>query len=277
MEKWLVISNCQTYGLANSIQAQVSDAIVEGVDVLMFQSDRKAFSRKSKQVDKLFISREIRDILVPFGLSEEKPWIDLPMFTFKAYHPDLTYLNCNEKWVDGPTNHYHSAIVYACFKAGLNEVDTLKCFNGNFFERCGYMGLWQAERDRLVEEVSRTGVDISVPIRRWGREEAFMYSINHPKIRVLQDISTELIRLQGRVPVIGVTPHDNLASGPHFAVYPEIAESLGVAGTYVFKNAENYRSFGLKEFIQQSFAVYARLDAAKVAPHQHIDYIVSQL
>nr|WP_086494336.1 WcbI family polysaccharide biosynthesis putative acetyltransferase [Novosphingobium panipatense] len=199
------------------------------------------------------------------------------MFTFRAYHPDLTYLKHNDSLVDGPTNHYHSAIVYACFKAGLDQADTLKRFNGGFFERCGYLGLWQSERDRLVEEVNTTGVDIAASIRRWGREDAFMYSINHPKIRVLRDIASQLIKRQGRKPIPGISPHDNLASGPHFAVYPEIAESLGVKGEYVFKNVDSYRPFGLEQFVHQSFDVYAGLDPQGMMPHQHIDHVMAQL
>lgn len=277
MDNWLIVSNCQTYGLANNLQAQLSDVTVEGLDVLLFSAQPEASISKVEAADKLFIPREIRETLLPLGLPEDKSWVDLPMFTFRAYHPDLTYLKHNDSLVDGPTNHYHSAIVYACFKAGLDQADTLKRFNGGFFERCGYLGLWQSERDRLVEEVNTTGVDIAASIRRWGREDAFMYSINHPKIRVLRDIASQLIKRQGRKPIPGISPHDNLASGPHFAVYPEIAESLGVKGEYVFKSVDSYRPFGLEQFVHQSFDVYAGLDPQGMMPHQHIDHVLAQL
>ncbi|GFM31478.1 uncharacterized protein PY1_contig-18-16 [Novosphingobium sp. PY1] len=275
MDNWLVISNCQTYGFANCLQAQVSDALVNGVDVLLFTSDPETYASKVHEADILFISAEIREALIPLGMAEDKPWVDLPMFTFRAYHPDLTYIKHGGDLVSGPTNHYHSAIAFACFKAGLSESDTLRHFNRDFFDSCGYFGIWSAERDRLVSEVLKTGVDISEPIRRWGRESAFMYSINHPKIRVLYDISTELIKLQGKKPVSGVMPHDNLTSGPHFSVYPEIAETLGVTGSYVFKDHESYRPFNLEHFIYGSFDVYRKYDPDGFEPHQHVDHIAS--
>ncbi|GEM_PF-5335466 len=45
MDNWLIVSNCQTYGLANNLQAQLSDVTVEGLDVLLFSAQPEASIR----------------------------------------------------------------------------------------------------------------------------------------------------------------------------------------------------------------------------------------
>nr|WP_086494266.1 hypothetical protein [Novosphingobium panipatense] len=79
MDNWLIVSNCQTYGLANNLQAQLSDVTVEGLDVLLFSAQPEASISKVEAADKLFIPREIRETLLPLGLPEDKSWVDLPM------------------------------------------------------------------------------------------------------------------------------------------------------------------------------------------------------
>ena len=277
MDNWIIVSNCQTYGLANTLQAQTDGVKVEGIDILLFQSSPEFYLNKIEQSDRLLISRDMRNVLIDAGLSDDKPWTEVPAFIFRAYHPDLTYIKCRGVPLDGAVNHYHSAIVYACFKAGMDEHEAVKRFNGDLFERCGYLDLWLDERDRLVRDMAGIGIDIAAPIRRWGRGDSFMYSINHPKIRVLRDIARELIRNAGLHTIDGVEAHDNLASGPHFAVYPEIAESLGVSGGYVFKNADSYRPFGLEEFVHRSYASYSAINLDDVEHHPHVEYILSIL
>ena len=62
----------------------------------------------------------------------------------------------------------------------------------------------------------------------------------------------------------GVAPHDNLLNGPIFPIYPEIAESLSVPGSYAFKVPGDYRLIDLKQFIIGSFEAYRKHDPAKL-------------
>jgi hypothetical protein len=280
MEQWLVISNCQTFGLANCLQAQASDVLVTGVDTLLFNSDPERFNGEMERYSTLFIADGVKQELTSARIDAIPEHVPLPMFTCRAFHPDLVYLLQDERPVTGPAGDYHSAIAYACFLAGMSVADTLGRFTGSLLERCGYMGMWLPERDRLVKELAGFGLDIGLPIRTWGRKGAFMYSINHPRIHVLHDIAAELLRARDRTPFPdGIVPHDNLATGAGFAVYPEIGEALGVAGSYAFKDVGSYRPIDLASFVTGCFESYARFAPGSIKPHpqfrQQLDYIAA--
>ena len=265
MERWIVISNCQTFGLANSLQVQADDIEVVGVDTYLFNSDPDRYNEELSQSSLLICANGVESYMPRADFTRAAARRVVPTISIRAYHPDLVYLSHNDKLVDGPSSDYHSAIVFAAFTKGMTVHDTQLLFNGKFYERCGYFDLWLHERDRQIQDFKEYGLDISIPIRRWGRNQAFMYSINHPRIVCLYDIATEILRLTGRSPKIGdLIPSDNLAIGAYFPVYPEIAENLGVKGNYRFKPIGTYRSIGLSEYISNCFSVYERLPKGEI-------------
>ena len=94
-----------------------------------------------------------------------------------------------------------------------------------------------------------------------------MYSINHPRMVVTWGLARLVAkRLAGQPPVLpDYLPHDYLASGAVFPVYPEVAESLGIqGGSYRFKPQSSYRTLGLREFIAGSYEVYKQAGRGNV-------------
>lgn len=258
-ERWLVIANCQTLGLANSLQSLVPDVEVTGMYPHSFNNAPLRNNRTLAQYDRLFISPGIEKMIPRARLERIKQHTMLPWFSFRAYHPDLVYAQCGGVTFKSPADDYHSGIALAAYRKGMSLADTRELYRGRTFEICGLFGWWQSERDRIVDHLHQIGIDITHQIRRWGDNDAFMYSTNHPKIRVLFDLAKELVKSIGREPLANVTmPHDNLAYAGGFAVYPEIGESLGVPGSYIFKTYDTYRQFGLDEFLAGSFAMYDR-------------------
>lgn len=261
-ERWLVVSNCQTHGFANSLQAFVPDVEVVPLYPHTFNRRPIAMNRILAGFDRLFISPGIEEMMPKARLDRVPIHTPLPWFGFRAYHPDLVYVEAQGNRIKSPADDYHSGIALAAYRKGMSLADTRRLFRLRTYEECGFLGWWEAERDRIVQHVAQTGVDISSRILRWGRHDAFMYSVNHPKIRVLFDIAQELVRSTGRDPQRGVTmPHDNLALASGYAVYPEIGESLGVTGAYLFKTYDTYRQFGLDEFLAGCFSIYDRYPA----------------
>jgi len=269
MEKWLVISACQAIGLGNCIQSLVSDVIVTGLDIALFNSDPKRFGNEMRSYSKLFLNPGVAHLLPPGEIDKIPDRVAVPAVFFRPYHPDLVYLECDGKVLRGPQGDYHSAIAYGCFSKGMSVSDTLRYFNGSFYERCGYMSLWIPERERLIGEMAASGIDIADPLRCWGRNRAFMHSSNHPHIHVLHDIARELVRMQDRTPVAGgIIPHDNLQLAECFAVYPEIGETLGIEGSYIFKG-DTYRPVDLIEFVTKSFEIYGSFPQGSIVPYAH--------
>ena len=150
---------------------------------------------------------------------------------------------------------YCSGIALAACRKALSLANTRRLFIGLTSEKCGLFGCWQVARDRMIAHLDQIRIDIATPIRRWGLYGAFMYSNKHPKIRVLFDITKQLVRRTGReFQESSTMPHDNLAFAGGFA----IGESPDVPGADLFKTFDTYRQFGLEEFLAGSFAICER-------------------
>lgn len=267
VERWLVMSNCQTVGLANCLQAQAPDLDVVPLDPGQFRAQRWRANARMRGFDRLLIYPAIRSEVPTAKLDRIGRHVPLPIITFRGYHPDLIYLYKRGRPLGGPVGHYHSAIAFACYLHGIGPKETLAYFNGAFFERCGYGDVWSRERDRLIAEFAAVGLDIRPYFRDWGRTSAFMYSYNHPRIRPLYDMASALLESAGLPPHRSdLIPHDNLANSAIFAVYPEIGENCGVPGGYEFRAAGNYRAMNLEEYIARCFALYATLRTSDVVP-----------
>ena len=266
-ERWLVMSNCQTVGLANCLQAQAPDLAITAMDPGKFKARPWLANRRMRGFDRLLVYPAIRQEVPKAKLDRIGVHVELPIITFRGYHPDLIYIFNRDKPLTGPISHYHSAIAFACFQQGLSATEALARFTGPFFERCGYLDIWAAERDRLVAEFDAVRIDIRPYFRSWGRRTAFMYSYNHPRIEPLYDMASALLQSQGRAPRRSdLIPHDNLANSAIFAVYPEIGEALGVQGGYEFRSPGTYRAIERKEYVERCFALYASLPADDLRP-----------
>ena len=92
-----------------------------------------------------------------------------------------------------------------------------------------------------------------------------MYAHNHPRITVVRDIARAVLARAGIEAEYGdALPADNLANGPVYPVYPEIAERLGVEGSLLFKTGGRYRFLRLPDFIEASFTAYREAGALSI-------------
>lgn len=277
-ERWLVISNCQTHGYANSLQSLAPEVEVFPLYAHTFLKKQSLHNKMMSSFDRLFISKGIERLIPRAKLDLIPQHVQLPWFGFRAYHPDLVYVQDSEgNRVKGPADDYHSALVLAAYAKGLRQADVVKLFRRDVFQACGYFELWEPERDRVSAHVAEAGIDISGSWGSWGKHDAFMYSINHPKIRVLHGISRKILTSIGLNPQQGaLLPADNLAYASGFAIYPEIGENLGVDGAYLFKTYDTYRQFGLEEFIAGCFHVYDTFAAGSLRPVQEFEFVVER-
>lgn len=272
------MSNCQTVGLANCLQAQTSEIEVVALDPGKFNKQRWRANARMAGFDRLLLYPAIRAEVPRAKLDRIVRHVALPIITFRGYHPDLIYLFNRGKPLSGPVSHYHSAIAFACFLQGIGPVDAQGYFTGAFYERCGYLGMWAGERNRLLAEFAAAGLDIGRYFAGWGRGTAFMYSYNHPRIRPIYDMASALLQAQGLSPRRSdLVPQDNLAGSAVFAVYPEIGEALGVQGQYEFRTGRDYRALDLTDYIARCHALYATMPAGDLEPfpefRQQVEHI----
>lgn len=190
-----------------------------------------------------------------------------PRIEFTAYHPDLVYLlnTASGGVLKSVVGDYHSALAFLCYSIGLNVEQTVARFNERIFARLGYFAhsLWVSSEQNLLNSARAAGLPIERYFRSWVRRGCFMYSVNHPKLFVLADLTS------GALASCGVTSDsqlceyyvpDDLKLGAIWPVYPEIAARFGLPGSYLFKStssADRTSSyFDLREFVQASFDCY---------------------
>ena len=259
MRSWLVISNCQTLGLANSLALQNPSVVVQPIDSVAYARDKAKLDRQLGKYEFVFVNDQLYGDR-PNSFSSAPNVIVVPHIVFDGYHPDLAYVRVeNGGYLQSPLGGYHSVICLVAFQAGLSEDEACRLYNATTYEALGYLDDWSASTERLRSDFGRFGYDIEKLIRKWSLRDSFMYSFNHPKIRCLFDLATLASGKAGYTPAVDdMIPNDNLAASAIFPVYAEIAEHLGVPGSYRFKKVGDLRTLDLKQFVAGSFASYRK-------------------
>jgi Polysaccharide biosynthesis enzyme WcbI len=257
-KRWLVIFNCQSSGLGNSLSLLCPQADIDICDLVRFRADADHWKTKISDYDHLIVIPEIqKQGIMDFSSLPNVTWV--PGVYFRGFHPDLSYVTCGATQVKGPLDDYHSIIIFAAFKQGLDEVQTRRLFAHDFYEKAGFFSIWEAERNALFERFESYGINIRANFVGWMRNGGFMHSINHARINVVYDIATIVAKklVDGAIVEGGIIPHDHLKLGPIYPIFPEIAERYAAGrGSYQFKPSGGYKLLNLNEFIDASFEVY---------------------
>lgn len=264
MEKWLLVSNCQQFGLANCLRSQAQVHV-----------DSYAFVTFQKQIEQIKIEDYDRIVVAPqylqtsaFDFGSRSNVLTVPHMYFDAYHPDLCYLRAQDcASIKGPTGDYHSLIAFSGFRLGMSVDQVVEYYSEQSYKSLGWLEFWASSKRNLLKRFSEFGYDLMPFFSEWGREDAFMHTVNHPKIRCLSDIASLILEKSGTGSCCrSITPHDNLINGAIFPIYPEIGLPLGVEGSYFFKRPNEYSLIDLRQYLSESFDVYQSSLGAEVYP-----------
>lgn len=255
MQKWLLVTNCQQFGLANCLRLY-GQIEMDAYAIVTFRKKVKEINISS--YDRVVVSPQIFNTST-FDFSKNPNVIILPFIYFDAYHPDLCYLHINDgESLKGPIGDYHSIIAICSFHLGLDANRALGFYSESHYRDLGWFNLWESSKKRLLDTFSQFDWDISKLFLEWGREDEFMYTCNHPKIRCLRDLAICVLKKAGITPLeSNVLPHDNLLNGAIYPVYPEIGTRLGISGNYFYKPPNCYQFITLNDFVKESFNVYS--------------------
>ena len=262
--RWLLVYNCVHLGLQNCLGLLHSDLQVDATDFGTFEKNFDSYRGKLNHYDLIITAPHfVQNPCVDFNTVGKL--VTLPLTAFEAYHPDLCYIFVDGQVLRGPMFDYHSKIITAAYRRGIPEHQVKALFNAHNFERFGYFGIWDASKKQYLDSYAASGVDLSDCFAGWSREGVFMHSVNHPAIRVVNDIARKLLAIGGLEATRSeLLPHDNLMNAPVFPVYDEIAEALSVRGSYLFKPHQQYRFMDLDEFIAGSYQVLSQHAPEKV-------------
>lgn len=221
-----VVANCQGEGIAAALRA-----LNPGFDARFVMITD--INNESVNLDDLFRDNDAviaqRGSLENYTKQFTKPIYTFPNISFDGYHPDIIFLRGKMKGEDkvqaviSDMVIYHSAIAFFGYHYGMSIDETLSHYNHYVMSRLGYADRWNQARDALLAEGEAAGMPLSAELHRWAAQGSFMYSNNHPHIRVLVDIARRIMA-QMNVPVINqnVTDYlpDALKAMPVWPIYP---------------------------------------------------------
>lgn len=144
-ERWLVVSNCNRIGIANSLKV-----LRPGAQVSAFHIHALKGAVQKGEVDVSSFSRMLAhpEIFTVFPPSKEllKHAYVVPGLFFGGYHPDMCYVRDGTGPVRGAVGDYHSAICLAAYKAGLTIDETPDLFCHTTYSASGYYDAWAWDR-----------------------------------------------------------------------------------------------------------------------------------
>ena len=255
-QRWLLVYNCQVMGLANCLNLLCDQIEVEYYDPAGFRASSSALLTRMGEFDRILVAPQFEAELAAHVEVCPAAWV-VPTITFDAYHPDICYLMEGEKALKGPMGDYHSLIAYAAFRSGCTMQEARTLYREAVYAELGYLDRWDRARTTLLDAFRHRGFPLEARHVGWSRGEPFMYSVNHPRIHCVRDVARCILDRAGlEAAYAEALPHDNLANAPIFPVYPEIASSLSVSGSYLFKRGGQYSFLRLPEFVEGSFDLY---------------------
>lgn len=261
-QRWVVISNCQTFGLARSIEMSARDIQCDAVDIWtaarMVAEDPERFRRYDFAV------------LIPevgqwpqFAGAALPPSLELPSFEFSGYFPDSLYVTADGRPLnDGPMGAYHSLIALAAYKEGFSPDQARALYSAKSYRPLAYANRWEQQRRHVVTVFQGYGFDVRPLFATWIQRRPFMYAIDHPCIEVLHFLAQLVLkRVDAALFTIPMVPDENLGSA-RWPVYPELAEQLAVDGSYLFKPSSRTKPMELDAFVAGSLECFGRFDKA---------------
>lgn len=276
----LVVSNCATSAYATILDHAFPDDEVRGAMVhrvaAWVAENNSAFLDYARSADVL-VGTKSPPLME--HLRADAVVVPIPSFTFQGHHVDQFNLSIDGTDVPSPlkSGNTHSTIVAAGYAAGLSEADLAARFN-EVADAIAQEYDYDAERARVIANFTAAGCPIGPAFERWEASAPFLYTFNHPHVRVFSDIVWSGIERIGQPePGIAAMPEgmaDNLASGIIWPVYPPVAARHGFAGSTTFRKAliHSPSDMDLADFIAASYALYRARDgaAAALAAHRRV-------
>ncbi|QAU35549.1 GSCFA domain-containing protein [Janthinobacterium sp. 17J80-10] len=293
--KVLILGNCQGKGLARLLQAMSTNVTATHLEL----TGGMLAQIRSGEVDIAKMGAE-NDVILLHPHAEFLQFIEqkhpdirarikmIPAINFSAFHPDLVYIkNGRSGHALGPLGEYQSSIAFYGWRNGLTVEETIGLFAEDVYAKLGFFDYWDSARAFLQHNEQLTGIPLEKSLNKWSAGGCWMYSVNHPKLRVLADVARAILAREGidALPDAEQFVQDDLASGPVWPVYPEIGKRLGIGnGHYFFKKIESecgsdrpVQMIDLPQFVKLSFDAFSayrkadlvceRLDSA---PYQEL-------
>lgn len=269
----VLFGNCQAQGLARLLRASTGNPDVRWYELLpelKVKLEAGGFDEEMMGASLIFF----HDWTIHHAVQARLPEVAarcrmVPGIAFPAFHPDADYvLDAQGTPVMGRMGQYQSSIAFFGWTQGLSVDDTLALYNARVYRQLGFYDHWKPSLDHLLQVGDLCALPLADLVARWNRRGTWMYSMNHPCLHVLADLARALMAREGiaTFPDAELYVTDDLAMGPVWPMYPELAQSLQLeGGSYEFKlpregdGPEQTLNFiDLREFVASSFEAFAK-------------------
>lgn len=276
----LVSGDCQTAGVTAALRFLCPQHQVDPFIVTADTGNRAALARQLARTHVWAVSlpdTEVTATLDSVRAAHPAPRVvTFPSIFFDAFHPDISYVPIQgprdgaPRLLQSPAGDYNSAIVVWAWQSGLAPQEAIALFEHPTFEALGYTRRW-APASHLLTQTWRMHdhLDGGRFLRAMRRSGPFMHSINHPRMTALIELARQLaVHIDGNVGATVEEPAENfvvdaLMDHVVWPVYPPIADSLGLPGSYTWKLADQ-RVLRLSDFVHESYDAYRQHDPADV-------------
>lgn len=265
----VVMSNCQTGGLAATLRQMLPDDRVDAtmwlgfpptdLDELVARADVLVTSLERDEAGRLLAER---------GSSAQL--VIVPSLYFEGFHPDLGQFGHRDGTeVLGAVGPYHSRLLMWGWVNGMSPEALVASFNPDTFAALGYTSAWDASLEVLRQRFDGTDLDFDAWYLAVVRRGAFMLTNNHPRLDALVEMARGVGRILGAERRLvaydwgQVIPDGLLATAAIWPVYPGIAEVLDLPGAYVWRLASG-EIIGLERFVAAGLEAYATMEPDSV-------------
>lgn len=259
----LVTSNCQTGGIAGALTQLFPEHKISPVHTTQARNPA-FFNRDNPTVAEadVWISSEGFPNIDALNEGGWRPQlISFASMSFRGFHPDSTYLI---RRGGGPLNGkrfepaYHSRIVALCYMHGISRDETASFFNRDVFSRLNYFDYYRSQKSAIERAFMKSELDYASFFPKIQRQGVFMYTINHPKGFVLDQIARIVaVKLTGQKSFLQAELNTiDTLSGTLWPIYPAIGDYYAVPSSYVWIEKNKVRFNNLEEFIDFHYQTY---------------------
>lgn len=236
-----IIGGCQVSGLRNW-----ASALLDGVEVESWHVGINEASSPDRVLERLptydLVISQVADGSNGGRLEVSRIWDEhptvmfIPTFVFSGFQPDICAVHelaAPHRQLKGLLGGLMSTIVVAAHYCGFSASEAEDLFNELVMAKLGYFDKFEASRHFAINAYEGCAIDISDDFDEWAERGTFMYSDNHPDIRVLGALAYRVLSLAGLSPKAinnVVCPADDLSLSVQWPVYPEIAKKLKIPG-----------------------------------------------
>ena len=261
-----ILYNDTQESFAAALRALLPEAVILAFDLAAASSNAVDVAAALRSCDHVIS----QDVAPRFGLLATRVLVGsarrlhvVPPLQFRGFHPDMLTVHLDEAPLGGPTGLYHSRIVIGAYLAGIAPDDAVVLFNKLVFARLGYFDALRSQHDAVVARYAAYGIDLAAFLPRWVAGGCFMHTPDHPKMRVMMELSyLACLRMDLRPTAPDAMPADPLAGQPSQPYFPELAARNGLAAEGAFRGPAG--TMTALEFVEAGFQALQRVPLSRL-------------